>query len=114
MILVAEDIVAPDVILSDPNRILLPPQRVSAVVHVPGGAHPSPVQGYYGRDHAFYTEYHRASRERDGYLAWLQDWVLDFPNHQAYLDRLGARFTALRPTAHRLHHRLSTHLKSAR
>ena len=35
-------------------------------------------------------------------LKALQDWVLDFPNHQAYLDRLGARFIALRPTAHRL------------
>ena len=53
---------APEVILSDPNRVLLPPQRVTAVAHVPGGAHPSPVQGSYGRDHAFFAEYHAASR----------------------------------------------------
>jgi glutaconate CoA-transferase subunit A len=102
VILVAEQIVEPEVILSDPNRVLLPPQRVSAVAHVPGGAHPSPVQGYYGRDHAFYAEYHRATRERDGFLRWLQDWVLGVSNHQEYLDRLGERFTALRPSRPRL------------
>jgi glutaconate CoA-transferase, subunit A len=90
------------VILSDPNRVLLPPQRVSAVAHVPGGAHPSPVQGYYGRDHAFFSEYHRASRERHGFLEWLRSWVLEVPDQQAYLDRLGERFTALRPSRPRL------------
>src|SRR6266566_8169161 len=62
VILTTEEIVSPEVILSDPNRILLPPYRVNAVVHAPGGAHPSPVQGYYARDHAFFTEYHLASR----------------------------------------------------
>jgi glutaconate CoA-transferase subunit A len=102
VILVAEEIVEPEVILSDPNRVLLPPQRVSAVAHVPGGAHPSPVQGYYGRDHAFFSEYHRASRERHGFLEWLRSWVLEVPDQQAYLDRLGERFTALRPSRPRL------------
>src|SRR5438477_5395647 len=47
VILTCEEVVAPELILSDPNRILLPPHRVSAVVHAPGGAYPSPVQGYY-------------------------------------------------------------------
>jgi len=102
VILVAEEIVPPEVVLSDPNRILLPPHQVSAVVQAPGGAHPSPVQGYYGRDHAAFGEYHRVSRSRDGFRAWLQEWVLDVPNRAAYLAKLGARFAALRPTAPRL------------
>src|SRR5438105_7630165 len=97
VVLLAEEIVAPEVILSDPNRILLPPHRVSAVAHVPGGAHPSPVQGYYGRDHAAFGEYHHATRERDGFLAWLQQWVLDVPHRAAYLARLGFPFDDLRP-----------------
>ena len=93
----AEEIVEPAVILSDPNRILLPPHRVAAVVHVPGGAHPSPVQGYYGRDHAAFGEYHQATRERQGFVSWLQEWVLDVADRDAYLSKLGPRFAALRP-----------------
>src|SRR5438105_3956823 len=58
VILTAEEIVAPEVVLSDPNRILLPPHRIAAVIHVPGGAYPSPVPGHYGRDHAAFGEYH--------------------------------------------------------
>jgi len=102
VILTAEEIVAPEVILSDPNRILLPPHRVAAVVHAPGGAHPSPVQGYYGRDHAAFAEYHGATRERDGYLRWLREWVLEVPDLQAYREKLGDRLERLRPSSRQL------------
>jgi glutaconate CoA-transferase subunit A len=97
VILTAEEVVDPQVILSDPNRILLPPHRVSAVVVAPGGAHPSPVQGFYGRDHTFFAEYHRASRERDGFLRWLDEWVFDVADLDAYRHKLGSRLEALRP-----------------
>jgi glutaconate CoA-transferase subunit A len=102
VILVAEEIVDVDVILSDPNRILLPPHRVTAVAEVPGGAYPSPVQGYYGRDHAAFSDYHQATRERPGFEAWLNEWVLEIPHRAAYLARLGDRFSALRPREPRL------------
>ena len=102
VILLAEEIVPAEVILSDPNRILLPPHQVSAVVHAPGGAHPSPIQGYYGRDHAAFSEYHRLSRSREGFLGWLQEWVIDVPDRAAYLEKLGRRFAALRPAEPRL------------
>lgn len=52
IILTAEEIVSPDVINRDPNRVITPGFRVSAVVHCPWGAHPSVVTGYYNRDHA--------------------------------------------------------------
>jgi glutaconate CoA-transferase subunit A len=98
VILIAEEIVPTDIILSDPNRVLLPPHRVVAVVEEPGSAHPSPVQGYYGRDHAFYTEYHRATREPAGSQAWLQEWVFGVDGRASYLERLGPRWPALKPT----------------
>jgi glutaconate CoA-transferase subunit A len=101
VILTAEEIVPSEVILSDPNRILLPPHRVSAVVHVPGGAYPSPVQGYYGRDHLLFAEYHRLTRDRAGYERWLQDWVLEVPDRAEYLRRIG-RIDGLRPTVRRM------------
>ncbi|HKW44718.1 MAG TPA: CoA-transferase, partial [Candidatus Eremiobacteraceae bacterium] len=75
VIVVAEDIVSSDVIASDPNRVLAPPHKVTAVVHEPGGAHPSPVQGRFGRDHAFFTEYHAATTTAAGFAQWRAEWI---------------------------------------
>lgn len=90
VIVVAEEIVAPEIISSDPNRTLIPGFLVSAVVHEPWGAHPSPVQGYYGRDHAYFTEYHEQSRKLEDYEAWLKRWVLDVADRRAYVEQIGA------------------------
>jgi glutaconate CoA-transferase subunit A len=96
VIYTTEEIVTPDVILSDPNRVLAPAMETLAVVHAPGGAHPSPVQGHYNRDHAAYAEYHEQSRTPEGFQAWLREWVLDQPDRAAYLAHLGAdRWQAL-------------------
>jgi glutaconate CoA-transferase, subunit A len=103
VIYVAEEIVAPEVILSDPNRVLAPGFKTLAVVHEPGGAHPSPVQGYYNRDHASFAEYHRQSRAPDGFAAWLDEWVMGVPDRAAYLAKLGAeRWADLAPRERRL------------
>src|SRR5271163_3848517 len=90
VIVVAEEIVEPGVIASDPNRTLVPGFLVAAVVHEPGGAHPSPVQGYYGRDHAFFAEYHERSRRAEDFEDWLAHWVLRVPTRQEYWQQLGA------------------------
>lgn len=89
IILLAEEIVERDVILSDPNRVLFPAFLVRAVVHCPGACHPSPVQGYYRRDHAFYAEYHQQTRTVEGMNAWLDRWVYGLQDHAAYLAQLG-------------------------
>jgi len=89
VIVVAEEIVAAEVIRSDPNRVLVPGLKVAAVVHAPGGAHPSPVQGYYNRDHAFFHEYHAATRTPEGMERWLDEWVYRLPDRAAYLAQLG-------------------------
>ena len=102
VILVTEQIVPSEVILSDSNRVLLPPHKVVAVVGLAGGAHPSPVQGFYARDNAFFGEYHAGTRERAGFLRWLEEWVSGVPDRQAYLAKLGERWTALRPRERRL------------
>lgn len=90
VILVAEEIVPRDVLLSDPNRIFLPAFKVSAVVHEPGGAHPSPVQGYYNRHHDCYHDYHAATRSQDGFEQWAWEWIYSLPNRAGYLEHLGA------------------------
>jgi hypothetical protein len=60
------------------------------------------VQGYYGRDHAAFSDYHEATREPDGFTSWLEEWVLGVADSDEYLRRLAPRFTALRPAAPRL------------
>jgi glutaconate CoA-transferase subunit A len=94
-ILIAEEVVPHDVIASDPNRVLGPSQKVVAVVEEPGGAHPAPVQGYYSRDHAFFHEYHAATRTQEGWAAWKTKWILNVPDRQMYLARLSDRWAAL-------------------
>jgi glutaconate CoA-transferase, subunit A len=103
VIYTAEEIVPPEVILSDPNRVLAPAMKTLAVVHAPGGAHPSPVQGYYNRDHAYFTEYHQRTRTVEGFTAWLEEQVLSVPDCAAYLERLGdERWRALAAKEKRL------------
>jgi glutaconate CoA-transferase subunit A len=89
VIVVVEEIVSRKVIQRDPNRTLIPGFLVSAVVPEPWGAHPSPMQGYYNRDHEKYMIYHQESRDRAGYLTWLERWVLGVKNREEYLKLLG-------------------------
>lgn len=97
VIIVAEEIVSTEMLLSDPNRVLAPAHKVVAVVEEPGGAHPSPVPGYYRRDHRFFNDYHEQSRTVDGFAAWLEAWVMDVEDRRTYLERLGrARWQGLR------------------
>lgn len=98
VILTCEEIVDHEVILSDPNRNVIPEFVVSSVVHEPLGSHPSPTQGYTRRDDNFFFEYHKATRSREGFEKWLQKWVLEVKDHREFLELLGAdRVQSLRP-----------------
>lgn len=88
-IITCEEIVAEDVIRSDPNRTVIPGFLTTAVVEEPGGALPSSVQGYWRRDYAPFLSYHRQSRTEDGFRAWLTEWVLNIPDRAAYLRHMG-------------------------
>jgi glutaconate CoA-transferase subunit A len=94
VIVSCEELIDGSALLEHPNRILFPETKVVAVVHEPGGAHPSPVQGYFNRDHAFYGEYASASRTSEGFETWLRRWVFDVPSRAAYLT--GIDLEALR------------------
>jgi glutaconate CoA-transferase subunit A len=89
VIIVAEEIVPREVIVSDPNRVLGPAFKVRAVVHEAWGAYPSSVQGYSNRDHQAYHEYHQRTRSVEGFQDWLDEWVLQVPTRAAYLEKLG-------------------------
>ena len=102
VILITEEIVPRAVIASDPNRVVGPSFKVRAVVHEPWGAHPSPVLGYYNRDHAAFHEYHTRTRTVEGFTSWLDEWVLGVPDRAAYLAKLdAARRESLQVKEHR-------------
>lgn len=60
-----------------PNAVILPSWTITAVAHVPGGAHPSYAYGYYDRDNAFYLGWDEIARDRDGFQAWMKANVLE-------------------------------------
>ncbi|MCG6858037.1 MAG: CoA transferase subunit A [Salaquimonas sp.] len=60
-----------------PNLCVLPTWTIDAISVVPGGAHPSYTHGYYMRDNAAYLEWDRIAADRDTFLAWMKENVLD-------------------------------------
>lgn len=88
VIVVVEEMVSRKMIRRDPNRTLLPGFLVHAVIPEPWGAHPSPIPDYYNRDHGHYIRYHNESREREGYLKWLDRCVLGVKDRKEYLGLL--------------------------
>ncbi len=90
VIVVAEQVVEREVIASDPNRTVIPGFLVSAVVESKYGAHPSPVQGCYKRDDAFFRQYHEQSKTKQDFDAWAQRWVYGINDRSAYIKQLGS------------------------
>ena len=60
-----------------PNSVVLPHWAITAIVVAPGGARPSYAHGYYTRDNAFYSAWDSIARERETFLAWMREHILD-------------------------------------
>jgi glutaconate CoA-transferase, subunit A len=58
-----------------PGAVVLPSWVVSAVCHVPDGAHPSFAMGYSERDNAYYKAWDNVSKDRDAFLAWIDTHI---------------------------------------
>jgi len=103
VVVMAEEVVSPEVISSDPNRVVTPGFRVSAVAHAPWGAHPSPVPGYYNRDHQAFLDYQRDSQTPEAFANWQARWVDGVRNSGDYVALLGEeRIAGLRLKKHAL------------
>jgi glutaconate CoA-transferase subunit A len=91
VVVVAEEIVEPHVIRSDPNRTIIPGFIVQAVVHEPFGCHPSYAQGFYDRDNDFYVGWREISKSRAAFEAYLDEWVYGVKDRADYATRLDGR-----------------------
>jgi glutaconate CoA-transferase subunit A len=72
-IVTVEEVV--DELVPRPNATVLPAWVVDAVCLVPGGAHPSYAMGYSVRDNDFYQEWDAVARDRDTFMAWIDQNV---------------------------------------
>jgi glutaconate CoA-transferase subunit A len=70
------------------NGMVLPHFVVSAVSHCPGGAYPSYAHGLYERDNAFYRDWDAIARDRDRFLAWMQQHVTGTGDHREFMESL--------------------------
>lgn len=97
VVLSAEEVVAEDVIRSDPNRTIAAGTAVDYLVEEPWGAHPSYVQGHYDRDMDHYDAW-RGAVDAGRTDEWLDEWVYDVADRGEYLDKLDAtRLVELEP-----------------
>ncbi|WP_339463451.1 CoA transferase subunit A [Pseudomonas sp. EA_105y_Pfl2_R69] len=70
------------------NACVLPSWALTAVCHVPGGAHPSYALGYSERDNRFYQAWDPIARDREIFSAWIDEYIrgtADFAAFQAKL-----------------------------
>ena len=96
IIVLADQIVEPEVIASDPSRVLIPGFGVNAVCYVPAACHPSPLIGRWKRDNDFFHHYHKETRDQKGFQNWCDEWVKNISDHEAYRNKLGDRLETLR------------------
>jgi glutaconate CoA-transferase, subunit A len=78
------------------NACVLPAWALDFVCEVPGGAHPSYAHGYYQRDNAFCKAWDGISRDREKFLTWMRQHVLDTEDFAAFRRSLNAE----RPVPH--------------
>lgn len=95
-ILSVERIVTTEFLRRHNHLVRLPSYAVRAVCPAPFGSHPGgmsnrgvPELEAYAEDYEFLEEVRRASRSPETLDRWIREWILDLPDHDAYLRRLG-------------------------
>ena len=67
----------------------IPSLYITAVVHVPFGAHPTGAPGYYTADDEQLREYMLASTSDEAFAAYLDKYVFALESHAGYLEHVG-------------------------
>lgn len=92
VIISAEEIVPTEVLRSDPERVTVPGFMVDAVVHLPYGALPWGVPGYYAAASDFQAHYLWAMREEGAFREFMAYWVHECDSHEDFLARVVERY----------------------
>jgi acyl CoA:acetate/3-ketoacid CoA transferase alpha subunit len=99
VIVMTEELVPVEVIRERPELTVIPAHRVAAVVHLPYGAHPTALYPCYDYDAEHLTEYVAAAKDDDGFRRYLDRYLFEPSDHEAYLERVGGSAALERLTA---------------
>lgn len=89
VIVVAEEIVPDSYLRNDPQKNIASGYDVDYVVEAPWSAHPTGSQGYYDVDANFMRDFYSASKTKEGYQKFADEWIFGVENHEQYLEKLG-------------------------
>ncbi len=89
VVLFAEEIVETEVIMETPANTLVPEYCTDAVVYLPYNSHPNGVFGCYGSDRLAIVQQTLARQSREGFEAWMEEWVFGCKDHFAYCEKFG-------------------------
>jgi glutaconate CoA-transferase, subunit A len=72
-----------------PGAVVIPTWVVSAVCHVPNGAHPSFAMGFSERDNDFYRAWDDISKQRDTFSDWINRHIVATANYGEFRRSCG-------------------------
>lgn len=98
VLVTVEEVVDESVIKSDPSRVTIPREQVTAVVECPFGAHPSSLAGCYNRDNQYFLEYSEQTKTPEAFDQWASEWVYGPADREAYMDQVDADLSITEPT----------------
>jgi len=100
VLLTVEKLVSTEFIRQHAHLVRIPAHIVRSVSVAPLGAHPQPMTTFglsgevgYGEDYEFRRDFKDATRSDAAIDAWIARWVLNCPDHAAYVEQLGAQRT---------------------
>ncbi len=101
VIITAEEIVPESYLRREPNSNSIPTTQVDLIVHLPWGAHPTAMPGYYDMDMEALFGYQSAARTEEDFAAWADEWIFNLCDQNAYIEKMGTakimQLTAAKP-----------------
>ncbi len=91
LLISAEEIIPTEEIRRHPDRTIIPYYLTDAVIHAPYGSHPGEMCYEYERDESQIKSWVEASKTPETTQEYLQRYIYDLPDHQAYLDLIGQK-----------------------
>lgn len=98
VLVTVEEIVDGDVIKSDPSRVAVTRDQVTAVVECPFGAHPASLTGYYNRDNQYFLDYGERTQTPETFEQWATEWIYESADRSEYVEKLDSELSITEPT----------------